>query len=232
MQMKVRKYIHQIKNVSTDKTTFIILCGKKSNRRGFDNIPLTPISIKECLIDRQIETIKSGYKNSEIIIMSGFEYDRVVNYIHKNKYDNVRIVENSNYKMSNTIDGWKNALNVSLEQDTYIIHGDRIFSQSCIINNDANHSHAIIHQLNKHNYNLGIASDGNRFINMSYGLPGVWSEILFISKKDFAIARSILNEHKQRKIYTVEAFINYLSNQTTILVLNKKQKDIQELKEI
>lgn len=230
--MKARKYIHQIKNVSTDKITFIILCAKKSNRRGFDNIPLTPISIKECLIDRQIETIKSGYKNSEIIIMSGFEYDRVVNHIHKKKYDNVRIVENSNYKMSNTIDGWRNAINVSLEQDTYIIHGDRVFSQSCIINNDINNSHVIVHNTNKHNYNLGISSDGNRLINMSYGLPKVWSEILFISKKDFSIARDILNEYKQKKIYTVEGFINYLSNQVSVLVLNKKQKDIQELKEI
>lgn len=230
--MTSKKYTNKIKNECDIKTTFIILCAKKSSKRGYKNIPLTLLSENETLIDRQINTINNNYKNSEIIVISGFEHERLVDHIILRGYSNVRIAENQNYKCTNTLDGWRLGLNLSISQNTYIIHGDRIFDDSCISNKDTRNTHTIVHDINKNNYNLGLLFENDKFINMSYGLPNVWSEIFFINEKDFNITRKLINEYKKRKIYNIESFINELSKNITISVLNKKQKDIKILKEI
>lgn len=232
IQMKNKKYIHKIKNECIDKTTFIILCAKKSNKRGYKNIPLTLVDENETLINKQIRTILDTYQNSDIIIVSGFEHDRLIEHIHNGKYSDVRIAENQYHKTSSTIDGWRFGLNLALNQDTYIIHGDRIFSNSCINSKDCKSTHLLTHNTDKNNYNLGILSDDNKFINMSYGLSNVWSEIFFISKKDFNITRNLINDIKRLKIHNVESFINTLSKEIEISVLQKQPKDIKILKEL
>lgn len=230
--MKTKRCIHKIKNDCNQKTTFILLCGKKSNKKGYRNIPLTNITSEVTIIDFQINTILDNYNDGEIILISGFEHDRLVSHVHKKQYRNVRIAENKNYDNSNIVDAWKFALNIAITEDTYIIHGDRIFSASSIVSPKVKNSHVITHDYNKNNYDLGILAKENRFINMSYGLPNVWSEIFFISKSDFNIARDALNDYKKRKIYTIESFINELSQKTKISVVNKEPSDIQTLKDI
>lgn len=230
--MKSKRYIHKIKNDCNQKTTFIILCARKSSKKGYTNIPLTLINENETLIDRQISTILNNYDDGEIIVVSGFEHDKIVDHIHDKKYANVRVAENKDYKSSNILDGWRFALNIALKEDTYIIHGDRLFKDECILNPKIKSSHLITHDIDKNNYDLGLLFDGDEYINMSYGLPNIWSEIFFISKKDFDLARKVINEHRNRKIYNIENFINQLSREIKISVINKQPKDIKVLKEL
>jgi len=227
--MKNNRFIHEIKN-DCSNITFIILCASKSNRRGYKNIPFSLVD-NRLLIDKQISTINSVYNHSEIIIISGFESSKLINHIHEKKYKNVRIVENSNFKHSNTLDGWRIGLNSSLDSDIYIIHGDRVFNKDAIKNKNKK-THLITHDFDKNNYNLGIIYEQESFINISYGLPNVWSEICFISQKDFTISRHIINNCKNKKIYNIEGFINYLSEKIDISLVKKKTGSIKTLKEI
>lgn len=229
--MNNKRFIHKIKKECDIQTTFVILCGRKSNKRGYKNIPLTQINNDETLIDKQINIIDSNYKNYEIIIVSGFEHDKIINHIHNSGYTNVRIAENKDYKSSNAFDGWRFALNIALTEDTYIIHGDRLFNDSFIKAN-IRETHTFIHDLDKNNYDLGISVKDKMFVNMSYGLPNVWSEIFFINKSDFNLIRSIANQYKQRKIYNIECFLNILSNHINISVLSQNAQEIKILKEI
>src|SRR6056300_1754206 len=232
ISMNNKRYIHKIKNECNQKTNFIILCGRKSSNKGYKNIPLTNINEKETLIDRQINTILKNYEEGNIIIVSGFENEKIVNYIHGHSYPNVRIAENKDHKNSNILEGWRFGLNIAVEEDTYIIHGDRIFSESCISNPKVKNTHTIVYDYKKNNYDLGLLSEHGKFINMSYGLPDVWSEIFFICKKDFNFTRQMINQCKQKKIYNIEGFINLLSRYIKISVINKNSKDIKLLKEI
>jgi len=232
IQMKNKKCIDKNKHECDSKTTFIILSAQKSNKRGYKNIPLTILNNNETLIDRQINTILRCNKNSDIILVSGFEHDRIVDYVHSNQYNSVRIAENQHYKMSSILESWRLGLNLALNQDTYIIHGDRIFNESCLSSKANGETHTLVHDINKNNYNLGILYEENKLINMSYGLPSVWSEIFFISKKDFNITRTLINEYKKRKIYTIESFINTLCHEIPISILHKSVDDVKTLKEI
>lgn len=226
------KYIHKIKNKVSDKTTFIILCARKSSRRGCRNIPLMKINRTQTIIDNQIQTINNAYKNNEIILVSGFEHKNLVNHIHSQSYENIRIIENQAYKDSSVIDGWRIAMNACVPENTYIIHGDRTFTGNCI-SNDNKHSCLITHTSDKHNYNLGIlARNDDQLMNVSYGLPNVWSEMFFLAKTDFLNAREVLNNYEKYKLYSIEQFINYFSEKTKIMILKKKTQDVKTLKEL
>lgn len=227
--MTAKKCIHKIKNKNTDDPIFILLCAKKSNNRGYRNVPLTPVRDKDLLIDIQIKTIRKKYRNSEIIIISGFEHNKLIDHIKFMKYENIRIAENKNYKNSDTLDGWRFALNIALKSNTYIIHADRIFSASCIAVD--RHSYVVSHNVDKSNYNLGILVSENKLVNMSYGLPSVWSEVFFISEQDFDKTRDMINS-KHRKVYNIETFINELSQIINISVVEVEPTDIRPLKEI
>lgn len=226
--MMKNRFIHEIKN-ECKNTTFIILCANKSNKKGTNNIPLFTVD-GVTLIDRQIGTINSLYLDNEIIIVSGFEHDKLVKHIHKSKYKNVRIIENSNYKNSTALDGWRIGLNLCIKSNVYIIHGDRLFTKESIMHNNQK-THLIINDEDRHNYNLGILSSKGTLINMSYGLPDVWSEIFFIDSSNFDISRKLINNCKQYKIYNIEGYINTLSKKIRISTI-KKTDSIKNLKDI
>lgn len=230
--MKSKRYIHKIKNECNQKTNFIILCGRKSTKKGYKNIPLTHINNKQLVIDDQINTILNNYEEGNIIIVSGFENDKIVSHVHDQDYPNISIAENKDYKESNILEAWKFALNIAQEEDTYIIHGDRLFTDSCITNYKIKNSYTMTYSYSKNNYDLGLLSEDGKYINMSYGLPNVWSEIFFICKKDFKTVRKMINQYRQKKIYNIESFMNLLSRTINISVIEKTTNDIKPLKEI
>jgi choline kinase len=221
---------HSLTN-EQERFSFIILCSQKPNKRGHKNIPLTPID-HDLLIDKQIKTIQSIYKNNEIILVSGFEHDRLLAHIRQKKYPNIRIAENKDYKNSSALDSWIFALNLSIDQNTFIIHGDRIFSTAAISPSLTHCSHTICHNVKKNNYDLGLLYENNRLVNISYGLPNVWSEIFFLHKNDFETARSLINEYKQQKFYNLDAFINALNKKVPIHVIYKSSQEVQTLKDL
>lgn len=229
--MTNKRFIHKIKNECDKPTTFIILCGRKSSKRGYKNIPLTPINETQSLINQQIEIIKDNYKDNEIIIISGFEHDKVVSHISNLGYKDVRIAENKDYKESNVLDGWRFALNIAIVKDTYIIHGDRLFDES-YLKEKSRATHTFVHDFDKNNYDLGLLYENDNFINMSYGLPNVWSEIIFISKNDINIFKDTINEYKSRKIYSIESFLNIMSKKINISIIQKEPQEIRLLKEL
>lgn len=231
--MSKKNCIHEIKSLNGDKVTFILLCAQKSNRRGYNNVALSDVHNQKKVIDLQIECINKAHPNNEIILISGFEHEKVVQYVHKNKYQNVRIAENKNYEKTSALDGWKIGLNLSIPGNTYIIHGDRIFSSSMI--SDENHeqgTHTYTHNIDKTNYDLGLLIENNKLINISYGLPNVWSEIFFIHADDFQITRKLINETRRRKIYSIDSFINLISRQFQIKVIEKHSNEVYTFKDL
>ena len=190
------------------------------------------INRTQTIIDNQIQTINNTYSNNEIILVSGFEHKYLVEHIHNKSYNNIRIIENQAYKDSSVIDGWRIGINACIPDDTYIIHGDRTFTSNCI-SNDNKYNCLITHTSDKHNYNLGVlAKNDNQLMNVSYGLPNVWSEIFFLNRTDFLNARDILNNYEKYKLYSIEQFMNHFSEETTIMISKKKTNDVKTLKEL
>tara|TARA_A100001201_G_scaffold128855_1_gene114034 strand:+ start:7483 stop:8178 length:696 start_codon:yes stop_codon:yes gene_type:complete len=230
--MNRQECIHTIKQTNLDRTTFIILSGGKSGVKGTQNIPLTKVNNRTLVVDHQIKTINKYYKNADILLMTGFESKRIIQHIDEKKYPNVRIFENKNYSEESIIDAWKLAVNCCCEGKIYLIHGDRIFNQEAIIPYSENHICVSVYKNVKKNYDLGITHINDKLINISYGLPEIWSEILFVPKKYYRTIKAKLNQAKTKKIYTVEKFLNTVNQEIDIYVDSKNKIDIKSLKEM
>jgi len=224
--------IHTIKQTHLDRLTFIILCGGKSGVKGTQNIPLTYIDYNNMVIDHQIQTINKNYEHAEIMLMTDFESKKIIQHIDEKQYTNVRIFENRNYIEESIIDAWRLAVNCCSEGSFYLIHGDRIFNADAITPYDENKISISVYNNIKKNYNLGITYENNKLINISYGLPSVWSEILFVPKLYYRTIKSKLNNAKAGKIYTVEKFLNIVNKEIDIYVDCKNKISIKSLKEM
>lgn len=229
--MKNKKCICTSKKSHNEPITFIILCSQKSNKRGYHNIPFTQID-NRFLIDLQLSTITANYPEAEIILISGFEHSKLVDYIHNSNFKNIRIAENKNYKMSSALDCWIFGLNLASKSRTYIIHGDRLFSSLCISTSNSHATHILCHGSDKNNYNLGLLIEKDAMINISYGLPNMWSEIFFISRDDFDLTRKLINDYEKQKFYSLESFVNKLAGNIKIPVISVDSTDIRVLKEL
>lgn len=229
--MKNKKCICTSKKKYSEPITFIILCSQKSNKRGYNNIPFTQIDDR-FLIDLQLSTITANYPDAEVILISGFEHNRLVDHIHGSNFKNIRIAENKNYKMSSALDCWIFGLNLAAKNNTYIIHGDRAFSSSCISSSNISDTHILCHGSDKSNYNLGLLIEKDTMINISYGLPNMWSEMFFISRDDFDLTRNLINDYERQKLYNLESFMNKLANKIKIPVISVDSTDIRVLKEL
>jgi len=230
--MDIKDCIHKIKNNSFDKVTFIILCGNKAKIRGRHNIALTNITSQYKLIDYQVSIINSQFENAEIILIVGFEAQEVINYINKQKYKNCRIFENVNYNNNSAIDAWRFGINCSIQSNCYIIHGDRVFNKRAIATKYPNDICISTYKKEKKNSSLGLICQENTLINISYGLPDVWSEIFFIPERHYAMVKDSINNLDAEKIYTIDKFINYINRKTSIRVDIDKAINIIPLKEI
>lgn len=224
--------IHKIRNKTKDKNTFILLAANKMKIRGQkDSVSLLPLGRNECLIDKQVNIIYRNYPHAEIFLATGFDSQKVINYV-TSKYKKVRIVENLDYKNTSSLYTLRSAINLTLESNVHIIHADRLFNSRAIIPRNQAKSYVYTHMSNKSNYFMGLCYQNKKLTNMSYGLPSVWSEIVYITKKDYEPFKSLINSIHEKRIYSIHEFVNYSSSAIEYFVDDDKKIKIDDLKEV
>jgi choline kinase len=230
MKSKVR-YIHEIKSTTREKHNFIILSASKPKIRGLHgSLPLFPVGSKH-LIDRQVDTIRSVFIDYEVFLVTGFDSDNVANYVFNNHHD-IRVVENHQYKNNTVLDSLKMAVNCCLDANTFIIYGDRLFNDKSI---DLKTSKSLLfsHRSDKKNYDIGLSHNKDKkIVNASYGLPDVWSEIMYVQKQDFRKLKKILNRTKKSKVFNMIQLLPILFKSIDFYIHNDKNINIQTIKEL
>lgn len=166
----------------------------KKNVRGPK--PLLKLPSGETLISYQIDTIKKEFPDSEILLTTGFESDRVIRNVR-----GVRIIENHDYKNSHTED-IRLAVNASSGDETVYIDGGLIFNPSAlgIING---HSSVLVDKQESIGVDdIGVTSIEEVVNIMSFGIEyPKWGKIAFFTKNDTSLLKSLLNEkHANKKM--------------------------------
>ncbi len=230
MNSKIR-YIHEIKSTTREKHNFIILSASKPKIRGLHgSLPLFPMGSK-CLIDSQVDTIRNVFVDYEVFLVTGFDSDNVTNYVFNNHHD-IRVIDNHQYKNNTVLDSLKMAVNCCLDANTFIIYGDRLFNDKSIDLKTPN-SLLFSHRSDKKNYDIGLSyNKDKKIVNASYGLPDVWSEIMYMQKKDFKKLKKILNRAKKSKVFNMIQLLPILFKSIDFYIHNDKNINIQTIKEL
>ena len=124
------------------------------------------------------------------------------------------------------------AVNCCLDANTFIIYGDRLFNDKSI---DLKTSNSLLfsHRSDKKNYDIGLSyNKDKKIVNASYGLPDVWSEIMYMQKKDFKKFKKILNRAKKSKVFNMIQLLPILFKSIDFYIHNDKNINIQTIKEL
>jgi choline kinase len=222
--MTIKNCIHKI-NKNNAKTVVLLSAGQ--NKCSGAKVPKCLISYNnKCLIDLQIEIITKKHPKSEIIIVIGFESKKAIDYIQY-KYPFVRIIENTNFKTTTSLESLRLAINCAISSDVYIIHGDRAFNSTCIDIKEESDPHVVIIPDSINQNNVGIIHQNNKLTNMSYGLKTEWGQMLYIPKSLFDDFRKEINACKS--YLNIFELVNQINNCFAFKIHGNRKIFIEEV---
>lgn len=230
--MRVRtKYITSPRDDNTNRVddfVSVILLSENSGYRmkSYGPIPLLKIGAR-CLIDIQIQEIKSVFNNFEIILCSGFGSHKIIKYI-RDKYPNlnVRVVENQIYEYSNSCESLRLCLNNTPNNKLLVCSGELMINREVLSLTTLKKSFIISEVDGNKNLEVGVTVNEKGFTeNFCYGISNIWSEILFLNNSDIIdTVRGIISDAEYKNKFIFEA-LNDLSRTKHKLsvILNDKQ---------
>ena len=226
MQVVHNRYTTHIKDDKDDNIVFVILSAGVGNRmRSYGPKCLFKTS-EETILDKQISTIKSNFLNNEIILVVGFEANKVIKKIS----DDIRVVENQLYQATNSAESLRLAINNSVADKIFFIHGDLIFNKETFDNLDFSKSFVVVDSKNQINDDeVGITIVNNRATFFSYGLDTKWCQMAYIRGKEFSILKSLYSKPGKDKLYTFEMLNMIIDKKGVLLAVEPEDMYIKEI---
>lgn len=146
------------------------------------------------LLQYQIGVISELMKNAEIIVITGFESEKVCKL---RKYFSFRVVENVLFNQYSSIEGIRLAMNNTRNQKFLFISGDCFFTELDIFNVVKQNS--IITNRIISNNNIGAIISEDIITNFSYGLPDKWTGIMYLEDNAALDFQNYVNQSKNNK---------------------------------
>lgn len=180
------------------------------------------------VIDQQIQSLKSIHKYIHITIASGYEYEKVNQYIKK--YKNVDIINNLDYKTSNESQNLKLYFDTTGKntENLLIINGGVLIKKNSICIDDIKNTSSIF-LLNsfKNNFNLGCNKTEN-VEYIFYDLEQPWTECVFLKLEEIHTIKKIINSNNNKQKYIFE-ILNSLFSTHKINSMYLNKKDIMKI---
>ncbi len=104
--------------------------GMGKRMRSYGPKSLIKVTPDKNIIDNQIEIINKNFSNHEVILVCGFEADKLMN----NTPDNIVKIENENYEKTNVVRSIGLGLRAATSDKVLIIYGDLVFNEETIRN--------------------------------------------------------------------------------------------------
>ena len=183
------RFTTQVKKVR-NRNTFVILAAGAGRRMACYG-PKCLLEYKnETILDNQIKVIRLFDLNADIIVVTGFCANKVVN-----KMDHrVRLVENVRYEETNSIESIRLAINASIPSNLYLIHGDMIFSQASFCPDKSSPWIFVDDASRIGKGEVGVVVNKDNVSNLSYGLKEKWGQISYIPFEFFDLAKTVASQ--------------------------------------
>ncbi len=206
-----------------------------SENHGYRMKSYGPISLMKIegktLIQRQVEAIKATFKNFEIVLCSGFETQKTVEFVKSNFADvNIRVVENQIHFNSNCCESARLCLHNINNDRILMCNGALLLSPEILRNIDYNVSTVLCQQNDDYkNFDVGIIENGGILESMAVGVKTkLWSEVVYFSnRKAINSLYSIVSNAEYKNRFLFEA-INMMLRDNRLFV--KENTDLRPVK--
>ena len=182
---------------------------------------------KNRLIDHQIKAVCNAFPNSEIVICTGFESEKINRYV-RYTYDNssIRMVENQLFNNTNSCESLRLALNNIHNDDLFIIDGSLLFTNKALQSCKMQESLVYIDDKCGEQFEVGVNINENATVEyFSFGASKGWSEIMFLKgEKTIEQLRRILYMETFKTKFIFEAINELIRVDHTIKAVKNRAK--------
>lgn len=157
------------------------------------------------LLTHQINCLREVFINPEIILVSGFEYDKIDKFIKRFLTD-IKVVYNNNYYTTNVAYSVALGLKEAQHNDIIVVLGDLFFNANALhdINTWQYNTLLIDKSCNMDKREVGVATQYDKVVHMAYGLEEKWAQIMLLQKKASAFFQQLAQLAQNRKAFTFQ----------------------------
>lgn len=156
----------------------VILLAISAGRRchSYGSRALFKFPNNQTVLDNQVEVLHSAFKNPEIILVSGFDTDKIARVVPKG----VKLVENESYLTCGPIRSTLLGLRVASRNNILIIHGDMLFNEAAISSFKNESAVLVAPPGTLHRSKVGLNIQDGLVRSFSYGVEKKWGQCLFL----------------------------------------------------
>ena len=152
------------------------------------------------IIQNQIKLIKDTQNVDDIIVVLGFESEKVARYLP----DHIRIIENQLYKDTSSSESLRLVINNICSDRLLIIDGNMLVSRRMFKNLDFSRSFALCHKNDRSNNEISVSNIDGYIGNFSFGLENCWNNIVFLQGKEFKLLKNICSNRDRGRFFVFE----------------------------
>ncbi|NVM35955.1 MAG: UTP--glucose-1-phosphate uridylyltransferase [Candidatus Lokiarchaeota archaeon] len=230
MSKRYTRNIKQDKNFS-ELDIIIPAAGLGKRMKSYGPKSLIKIYKEKSILDLQIERINKTFPKANIILVTGFKSDNVMN----DSPDNIIKIENESYQLTNVARSIGIGLRAS-KNNVLIIYGDLIFNKECLECIKFNKSGIVASKTLMKKNEVGCTINNKLEVeNMMYDLEIKWGQISFFKGYELNLLKKICWNPDNYNLFGFEVINRIIEYGGSINVFtDKKAKviDIDNYKDI
>ena len=209
-----------------DITVIIPVAGMGHRMKSYGPKCLLQANQKETILEKTISNIKREYTLSDIIVVAGFESNKVISSLPHY----VRIVENSSFEETNIVESIRLGINAAANKKLLIVYGDLIFNVYSIRDLTNNGTCVIIDSKSRFKDDeVGVTIVKDKVTTFAYGLEKKWSQIAYFEGEDFDMLKKLCSNKKRSRLYPFEIFNMMIESGVKIKAVEPKRMTIKEI---
>lgn len=209
-----------------DGFSVIILCGNMGYRmKSYGPKSLLTFPDGTLVIERLLETVELHFPNSEIVVGTGFEADRVISRLP----NGVHVVENQLYETTNDVEELRLCLNATTRENIIIINGDLIFNNVTLDKLTKKGSSVVVSNTNMSDAEIGVTIVDDKVTIFAYDLPTKWCNIVYVTGKELDLLRKVIKNRDRNKWFIFEALNMVIESGGSFTTSQPKHMDITKI---
>lgn len=208
--------------------TIILPCaGMGTRMKSYGSKSLLLINGRgESLISKQIKVLRGVYPQAEIIVVVGFQEDKIRK---KNTDKKVKFIYNPLYETTNVVYSIGLAMRSCTNKRVLIVYGDLLFNKYAITAVSQDTSRVVIDEENFKREEVGLSIDGKEIIHFAYDLPIKWAQIIYLVGKELKILREIIYNEQYIRWFGYEVFNQVINKGGSFKVCQPTKMKILEI---
>jgi choline kinase len=205
----MKKHINKIYEPKETKLINVIIpaagIGRRMKSYGCKSLLLVK---NNKLIDLQIKNIENSIPNHEIILITGFDSDRLMN----NSPDHLIKIENEKYYENNVSKSISIGLRATKDSNhILILFGDLLLNNETIDKIDFQKSSIVISEhMGDNEVGCNINQKGS-LEYMMFDLPNKWAQIIYLTGKELTLFKKIVWSKQNHKKFCFELINDVVS---------------------